>query len=85
MDCRERWSLRFFFRKRGGELGPSNALIDDWVGIRCDVLGMLRNIEHNARPRSAGPSWSEFTADCPQFPLRLRPAFDIRALKERGR
>jgi hypothetical protein len=46
------------------------------------LLGLLRNIEHNARPRSAGPSWPEFTADCPQFPVRLRAAFDIRALKE---
>jgi hypothetical protein len=46
------------------------------------LLGLLRNIEHNARPRSAGPSWPEFTADCPQFPVRLRAAFDTRALKE---
>jgi hypothetical protein len=46
------------------------------------LLGLLRNIEHNARPRRAGPSWPEFTADCPQFPVRLRPAFDVRAEKE---
>jgi hypothetical protein len=46
------------------------------------LLGWLRNIEHNARPRRAGPSWPEFTADCPQFPVRLRAAFDIRAEKE---
>jgi hypothetical protein len=46
------------------------------------LLGLLRNVEHNARPRSAGPSWPEFTADCPQFPVRLRAAFDIRAEKD---
>jgi len=46
------------------------------------LLGLLRNIEHNARPRRAGPSWPEFTADCPRFPVRLRPAFNIRAEKE---
>jgi len=42
------------------------------------LLGLLRNIEHNAKPRRAGPSWPEFTADCPQFPVRLRPAFNNR-------
>jgi hypothetical protein len=46
------------------------------------LLGLLRNVEHNARPRSAGPSWPEFTADCPQFPVRLRAAFDIRTEKD---
>jgi len=46
------------------------------------LLGLLRNVEHNARPRSAGPSWPEFTVDCPQYPVRLRPAFDIRTDKE---
>jgi hypothetical protein len=46
------------------------------------LLGVLRNVEHNARPRRAGPSWPEFTADCPQFPIRLRAAFDVRAEKE---
>jgi hypothetical protein len=46
------------------------------------LLGLLRNVEHNARPRSAGPSWPEFTADCPQFPVRLRTAFNIRAEKD---
>jgi hypothetical protein len=46
------------------------------------LLGLLRNVEHNARPRRAGPSWPEFTADCPQFPIRLRAAFDVRAEKE---
>jgi hypothetical protein len=46
------------------------------------LLGLLRNIEHNARPRRAGPSWPEFTADCPRFPVRLRAAFNNRAEKE---
>ena len=46
------------------------------------LLGLLRNVEHNARPRSAGPSWPEFTADCPRFPARLRSGFNIRAEKE---
>jgi hypothetical protein len=46
------------------------------------LLGLLRNVEHNARPRRAGPSWPEFTADCPHFPVRLRSAFNIRAERD---
>jgi len=46
------------------------------------LLGILRNVEHNARPRRAGPSWPEFTADCPHYPVRLRPAFNIRTERE---
>jgi hypothetical protein len=42
------------------------------------LLGMLRTLEHNQRPREQVRSWFEFFAENPNFPLRSRAAFDIR-------
>lgn len=42
------------------------------------LLGMLRTLEHNQRPRGQVRSWFEFFAENPSFPLRARAAFDIR-------
>lgn len=42
------------------------------------LLGMLRTMEHNLEPRRRSPSWYEFLAENPRFPVAALPAFDAR-------
>jgi hypothetical protein len=42
------------------------------------LLGMLRTLENNRRPKEEAQSWFEFFAENPNFPLRARAAFDSR-------
>jgi hypothetical protein len=40
------------------------------------LIGILGNLEHNLRRRI--PAWFEYVANCPNFPVSERAAFDIR-------
>jgi hypothetical protein len=42
------------------------------------LLGMLRTMEHNLEPRRRTPSWYEYLAENPRFPVAALPAFDAR-------
>lgn len=42
------------------------------------LVGLLRTLEHNMRPKSATRSWFEYWAENPAFPARAREAFDQR-------
>lgn len=42
------------------------------------LVGMLRTLEHNLRPKDQVRSWFEYVAENPRFPARARAAFDAR-------
>lgn len=40
------------------------------------LLGMLRTLEHNVEPKSKAPTWFEYFAENPRFPVSAREGFD---------
>ena len=42
------------------------------------LLGMLRTLEHNTEPKDEVPSWFEYVAENPRFPVSAREPFDAR-------
>jgi hypothetical protein len=47
------------------------------------LVGLLRTLEHNMRPKRSARSWFEYFAENPAFPVRARGAFDTQ-LDDRG-
>ena len=42
------------------------------------LLAMLRTLEHNMGPKDRVPSWFEYVAENPRFPVSVRDPFDAR-------
>ncbi len=42
------------------------------------LVGLLRNLDHNLRPKSTARSWCEYSAENPASPARARAALDTR-------
>ncbi len=42
------------------------------------LLGLLRTLEHNIGPKDRVPSWFEYVAENPRFPVSAREPFDAR-------
>lgn len=40
------------------------------------LLGLLRTLEHNVEPERKAPTWFEYFAENPRFPVRAREDFD---------
>lgn len=40
------------------------------------LLGLLRTLEHNVEPKSKAPTWFEYFAENPRFPVSAREDFD---------
>jgi hypothetical protein len=53
-----------------GSQGP-----DSFRNLRS-LVGILRTLEHNMKPKSEVPSWFEYFAENPRFPISARGAFD---------
>jgi hypothetical protein len=53
-----------------GSQGP-----DSFRNLRS-LVGILRTLEHNMKPKSEVPSWFEYFAENPRFPVSARGAFD---------